>query len=157
MRDQFYYEIVANEIDSGRFYNALWTRAFADASGDKTKAKAIYTKLRVKQLRQFAARSVKYPRTNRKAEFKRTKKIIEFEKYQKAKEVPVNVPNTDTSGKPKSFSHFLFAGIAAIAACAFGYFFLISYLGGGVQIAITAGVVSMLYALLAIIKVTARA
>ena len=49
--DDQLYDIVAKEIRSGTLVDGLYTRAFADANGDKDKAQAKYIKLRVAQLR----------------------------------------------------------------------------------------------------------
>ena len=52
MIDQTYYDIVANEIKTGKIDNGLWTRAYAEALGDERKAKALYINYRVNQLNQ---------------------------------------------------------------------------------------------------------
>ena len=52
--DDQLYDIVAKEIRSGTLVDGLYTRAFAEANGDKDKAQAKYIKLRVAQLRQEA-------------------------------------------------------------------------------------------------------
>jgi hypothetical protein len=50
--DDQLYDIVAKEIRSESLVEGLYTRAFAEADGDKEKAKARYIKLRFQQLRQ---------------------------------------------------------------------------------------------------------
>ena len=50
--DDQLYDIVAKEIRAESLVEGLYTRAFAEADGDKEKAKARYIKLRVQQLRQ---------------------------------------------------------------------------------------------------------
>jgi len=50
--DDQLYDIVAKEIRAESLVEGLYTRAFAEADGDKDKAKARYIKLRVQQLRQ---------------------------------------------------------------------------------------------------------
>ena len=44
------YEVVANEMDSGRMDKGLWTRLFAELDGDEKKAKIAYIKQRVEKL-----------------------------------------------------------------------------------------------------------
>src|SRR6056300_1009731 len=50
--DDQLYDIVAKEMRAESLVEGLYTRAFAEADGDKEKAKARYIKLRVQQLRQ---------------------------------------------------------------------------------------------------------
>ena len=45
------FAIAWSEIEEGKMKKGLWAKAFADASGDKEKAKAIYLKSRVKRLK----------------------------------------------------------------------------------------------------------
>jgi hypothetical protein len=45
-----FYEIVAEEIRHEKLVDRLYTRAFAEADGDKNKAQARYIKLRVLEL-----------------------------------------------------------------------------------------------------------
>jgi len=49
-RSSGFYDQVAEEIESDNLIPGLWTRAFAEADGDKNRAKAIYIKLRVAAL-----------------------------------------------------------------------------------------------------------
>ena len=48
--NQVFYDMVAEEIDGDSMNRGLYTKAFAEADGDDKKAKAIYIKMRVKQL-----------------------------------------------------------------------------------------------------------
>ena len=50
MTEDEVYEIIDIEINTGQLNRAIWTRAFADADGDESKAKARYIKLRAAQL-----------------------------------------------------------------------------------------------------------
>ena len=68
MSDQIYYDIVANEIESGKIENGLWTRAFAESLGNETKAKALYITFRVNQLRQIDTAPKPIKSENQKAQ-----------------------------------------------------------------------------------------
>lgn len=46
------YTAAYQEMDSGNFEAASWAKAFTHASGDQEKAKALYIKYRVEQLKQ---------------------------------------------------------------------------------------------------------
>jgi len=46
------YNIVAKEIESNLFDKGLMARCFAECEGDKLKSVALYTKLRVQQLKK---------------------------------------------------------------------------------------------------------
>jgi len=50
MNDEPFYDVVATEIQQG-LKPGLWTKAFADANGDQTKARVIYIRQRVAQLK----------------------------------------------------------------------------------------------------------
>ena len=65
--DDQLYDIVAKEIRSGALVDGLYTRAFAEANGDKDKAQAKYIKLRVAQLRQEVQNKAKAKAQNQKA------------------------------------------------------------------------------------------
>ena len=45
-----FYDMVAEELSSGALIRGVYTKAFAEADGNADKAKAIYIKLRVRQL-----------------------------------------------------------------------------------------------------------
>ena len=49
-----YYEIVAEEIRSGNLQSGVWAKAYADASGVKETAQALYIRYRVAQLAEAA-------------------------------------------------------------------------------------------------------
>lgn len=49
--DSSLWEQVSEEIKNGQRIDSLWTRAFSEADGDKSKSQARYIKLRVQQLR----------------------------------------------------------------------------------------------------------
>jgi hypothetical protein len=66
MSDQIYYDIVANEIESGKIENVLWTRAFAESLGNETKAKALYITFRVNQLKQIDTAPARLKSENQK-------------------------------------------------------------------------------------------
>jgi uncharacterized Zn-finger protein len=55
--DEVYYEIAAREVQDNQIRPGLWAKAWADAQGDDTKAKALYLKLRVATLKDEAAES----------------------------------------------------------------------------------------------------
>ncbi len=55
--DDRFFAVVAKELSVGRKDVALWTKAFAFADGDENKTKALYIRLRVEQLCQFAKRT----------------------------------------------------------------------------------------------------
>lgn len=67
--DQKLYDIVAGEIRSRFVVDGLWVRAFSDADGDEAKAKAIYIKRRVEQLKAEAqaAKSAAFDRAQAEA------------------------------------------------------------------------------------------
>jgi hypothetical protein len=48
--DEPFYEEVAREFESDSMKPGLWTKAFAEADGDKEKSKVVYIRLRVAQL-----------------------------------------------------------------------------------------------------------
>jgi len=54
--DEAYYEQASREIRSGNLREGLWTKAWAQAEGDNTKAQALYVKLRVEAMKSEAAR-----------------------------------------------------------------------------------------------------
>ena len=67
--DDQLYDIVAKEIRSGTLVDGLYTRAFAEANGDKDKAQAKYIVYRVEQLRgEFVARVERKKAEAREAE-----------------------------------------------------------------------------------------
>jgi hypothetical protein len=49
------YSQALNEVQSGTVEQAVWSRAFAEAEGVDTKARALYIKLRVERMRNTAA------------------------------------------------------------------------------------------------------
>jgi hypothetical protein len=53
MSDDAFYDEVAKEIETNKLVPGVWTRAFAEADGDESRAKAIYIKLRVAQLAEI--------------------------------------------------------------------------------------------------------
>lgn len=54
--DEAYYEQASKEIRSGNLREGLWTKAWAEASGDNTKAQAIYIRLRVESMKAETSR-----------------------------------------------------------------------------------------------------
>lgn len=44
------YEMVANEINSGKVRTGLWAKSFAECEGDENRTRALYMKLRVAQI-----------------------------------------------------------------------------------------------------------
>ena len=59
MNDEPLYDVVATEIQQGHLKPGLWTKAFADANGDQTKARVIYIRQRVAQLQQETIEAVR--------------------------------------------------------------------------------------------------
>lgn len=53
-RDNKFYEQVAHELQDGPPLSGLWTQAYAETSGDEAKARALYIRYRVQQLRNEA-------------------------------------------------------------------------------------------------------
>jgi len=51
-REHAIYAKIGDELDSGTFDNALWTKAFADVGGDNVKARVRYIQERARFLRQ---------------------------------------------------------------------------------------------------------
>ena len=49
--DELLYEFVAAELANDAVKQGLWTKALSDCSWDESKAKALYVKMRVQQLR----------------------------------------------------------------------------------------------------------
>ena len=70
MNDEPFYDVVATEIQQGHLKPGLWTKAFADANGDQTKARVIYIRQRVVQLQNEAAMATR----NRQESERRAKK-----------------------------------------------------------------------------------
>jgi hypothetical protein len=50
--DEYFFSLVAQELDAGPPSAGLWAMAFARSNGDEAKAKALYLKLRAAQLRR---------------------------------------------------------------------------------------------------------
>jgi hypothetical protein len=67
--DQRFYDQVAAEIESRQLDKGVWVRAFSEASGDDTKAKAVYIALRVAQL-EAEARAAQVAKQAEEAEAK---------------------------------------------------------------------------------------
>ena len=112
--DDQLYDIVAKEIRSGTFVDGLYTRAFAEANGDKDKAQAKYIKLRVAQLRQEV-------KDRAKAEAQ-TEAQTEAQK-QKARAKPVgNQSEVDWSIVVLVILTFIFLGICLIGLIESGVF-----------------------------------
>jgi hypothetical protein len=59
MSEEAFYDQVAVEIQQGHLKPGLWTKAFADANGEQTKARVIYIRERVSQLQQEAAEAAR--------------------------------------------------------------------------------------------------
>ena len=49
--DEILYEFVAAELTNSMLKNGLWTKALSDSNWDEPKAKALYVKMRISQLR----------------------------------------------------------------------------------------------------------
>ena len=45
------YEVVAKELQTGAVANGLWTKAYANSRGDRSKAEALYIKYRVQSIK----------------------------------------------------------------------------------------------------------
>ena len=56
MDDETFYERVANELAIAGPLPGLWARAFAESDGDDNRAKALYLRLRVAQLKNLSDR-----------------------------------------------------------------------------------------------------
>ncbi len=59
-----FYEIVATELEQQTHKTGIWTKAFAVANGDQTKARVIYIRLRVAQLEQEAIEAARTRQEN---------------------------------------------------------------------------------------------
>jgi aminopeptidase N len=59
MNEDPFYDAVAAEIQQGHLKPGLWTKAFAKANGDQTKARVIYIRERVTQLQQEALEAIR--------------------------------------------------------------------------------------------------
>lgn len=59
MNEEPFYDAVAAEIQQGQLKPGLWTKAFADANGDQTKARVIYIRERVTQLQHEALEAIR--------------------------------------------------------------------------------------------------
>jgi hypothetical protein len=57
--DEAYYEMAAKEVHSDNIRHGLWAKAWSDAGGDDTKAKALYLKLRVAAMKAEAANFIR--------------------------------------------------------------------------------------------------
>lgn len=53
--DEAYYEQASKEIHNGNVREGLWAQAWAEAEGDKTKAQAIYIRLRAQSIKREVA------------------------------------------------------------------------------------------------------
>ena len=53
--DEDFYDIAVNELKSGQFSEALWSKALAKSGFDEPKAKGVYVDLRVEQLKSNIA------------------------------------------------------------------------------------------------------
>ena len=49
--DQRFYDLIAEEFRARRLVDGLWIRAFSEAAGDESKARALYIGYRVEQLK----------------------------------------------------------------------------------------------------------
>jgi len=54
MSKQEFYDSVAKELEQESIDRGLWTKAFAEADGDRGRARALYIRLRVDQLERDA-------------------------------------------------------------------------------------------------------
>lgn len=77
--DQQHYETVAAEIQQKVLRPGLWTRAFAESGGEDAKAKALYIRLRVAELKEEEKALVR-----QEAERRRKEADIEREESQPA-------------------------------------------------------------------------
>lgn len=57
--DESYFEMAMKEIQDGQIRPGLWAKAWAEAQGDDTKAKALYIKLRVATMKSEAAELIR--------------------------------------------------------------------------------------------------
>ena len=67
MDDEPFYEQVAAEIAAGQLKPGLWAKAFSEAGGNETAAKAIYIRLRANQLLTDARQTVAAVRREERA------------------------------------------------------------------------------------------
>ena len=52
------YRVVTDELEKDEIDRVLWVKAFAESGGDRDKAKAIYIKCRVNELKIAASQTV---------------------------------------------------------------------------------------------------
>lgn len=57
--DEAYYEMAAKEVKNDNIRTGLWAKAWSDAGGEDTKAKALYLKLRVAAMKTEAANFIR--------------------------------------------------------------------------------------------------
>lgn len=62
--EEAYYDQVAQELESGQVRAGLWAKAFADASGDTSRARARYIKLRAASLKLNDVAAIEYREGN---------------------------------------------------------------------------------------------
>ena len=68
--DDKFYDEVARELKENNLVAGLWTKAFAEMSGDDAKARALYIKYRVEQLRNKAALEIESQKSEAKIKAK---------------------------------------------------------------------------------------
>ncbi len=66
MNEEALYDLVAAEMQEGHRKPGLWTKSFADADGDQTKAVVIYIRQRVAQLKQEAIEAARQQQERKK-------------------------------------------------------------------------------------------
>ena len=62
--DESYYEMAAKEVQNDNIRTGLWAKAWSDAGGDDTKAKALYLKFRVAAMKTEAASFIREGRSS---------------------------------------------------------------------------------------------
>ena len=77
------FEVAANELQEGTERSGLMARAFSDANGDESEARAGYLRLRVRQLQEEHERTVEQDR-----QIKADQKLRADQKAQQAREPP---------------------------------------------------------------------
>ena len=78
------YEVVANEMDSGKMDKGLWTRLFAELDGDEKKVKIAYIKQRAEKLmaaerarlHELARQNAEEAAISEKARLEREEKVL---------------------------------------------------------------------------------
>ena len=83
MSEEAFYDLVATEIQQGQLKPGLWTKAFADANGDQTKARVLYIRQRVAQLEQEAVQAARLQREQQKEQARQAAQKLADEEWER--------------------------------------------------------------------------